>query len=351
MRPVGIALFLIAVAAVCQDRPECAKAADRLHSDSPGEKAWGAQLAANCHDLALASDIADELDEANPAALSKLISDSPQVFMAHALLDPLIRLRAPVKESLLAAIVKGFPTEGTIPLLQNAFANRVLLAEVRTDREGTGEWVAASNALAAMRADGFAATLLSEVKLTHSGWITDNGEAPGRGYGGSLGSGSPTFNVPLGFPPVPFYRLTALPKDGDELISDGARPIYAQRKLIEPGVNRELRWTPEGYCLQCLRIDYLSELSYLPRTAIARAIEPQTSLRWSTLDRLNTDVSRALSDQILAVKELAKSLVSSGAMKSSELGMSLQIDVRLEDQRSDQSQPLPTIPPVKFVLP
>jgi hypothetical protein len=281
---------------------------------------------------------------------ARLIQDSPQFWVARAELDALIRLRAPLKESTLASIVKGFPAEGMILLLQDPFANRALLADVRKDPRGSGEWVAASNALATMRADGFAATLLREVKLTHSGWVTESGETGARGYGGSLGSAIPTYRVPAGFPAVPFYRLTAIPKDGDELISDGATPIYSQRTMIEPGAARELRWTPEGHCVQCLQIGYLSDLAYLPRAKIERAIEPRTPLKWSTLAHLHADVSRALADQIAAVNDLAKSLVLSGALRPSELNMTLRIEVRLEDERKDRSQPIPPVDPVTFVI-
>jgi hypothetical protein len=347
-------LSLAGVGALCQtpgshDARECAQAANRLRSEFLREKSWGAHLAAACQMPWLAGEIVAELERLHPETLAKLRWDSELYWLGRSMLDALIQLRQPLPSSVLASIAEGFPVEGTILTLPNAFENRLLLAAVRA-RPGGGEWVAAGNALARVRAPGFAAALLAEIRLTHSVWVSDNGVAPGRGEAGSLASGSPTLRVPPGFPPVGVYRLTAQPAPDDELVSDGAVPIYSQRAIIEPGVDRTLAWLPEGYCSRCLEIGYLAELAHVSNSDVSLAVEPQTAVKWTDPMRLDAEISRSLAAQQAAVRQLAGSLVSAGVLETRELGMALHIDVLVEDQRSDRSVPLPKYPPVEFRL-
>jgi hypothetical protein len=326
--------------AVCQemesrDSPECGRAADRLRSESPREKAWGAHWAGACQTTGLAGEIEAELAKLNPESLAGSAWDSESFWLGHSILDSLIQLRQPAPASLLESIAKAFPVEGTIA----AHA-----------RPGGAEWVAASNALARLRTPGFAAVLLTEIPLTHSVWVSDTDRPPGRGIGGSLGSGSPTLRVPLGFPPTGFYRLTGHPAQRDELASDGAIPIYLQRIVMEPGQERTLSWPPEGYCARCLEIGYLADLARASTDEVDRAVEPQTAVRWTNLFKLNSEVAVAITNQQSALRQLAKSLMTAGAIERSELAMSLHIEVMIEDQRSDRSTPLPKFPPVEFRL-
>lgn len=354
----SFAAVLAAIAggrAVCQtvrapDAHECVRAADHLHSQPLQEKAWGAYLAAACRMPNLADEIAAELVRLDPEAVAKSTWDSEPFWVAHSMLDALIQLRQPIPASVLAPATKGFPAEGTILMLQNALENRALLAEVHA-RPGGAEWVAASNALARMRAVGFAATLLGEIRLTHWIVVSDDGMPPGRGFAGSLASGSPTMRVPAGFPPIAVYRLTAQHAPGDELVSDGATPIYSTRTTLEPGVERTLTWPPEGYCSQCLDIEYLAELARLSKADVERCIEPWTPVSWTNPLRLNTEIIQALANQEAALKELVKSLNSGGALEISETGIRLHVEVRIEDRRSNRSVPLPAASSTEFRLP
>jgi hypothetical protein len=341
----------VACAAFCQDRPDCENAAQRLHSESATEKAWGAHLAAECRLPALAKEIGDELVRLQLESLARLTSDSEHYWMAYALLDALIQLRAPLDESVLASIVQGFPTEGVILSLQNPHVSAAFLAEVRASRPAaSAEAVALSNALAAMRAPGFAATLLHEVQLTQWVWLSDSGDARMGGTAGSILGGILQLKVPSGLPSVGRYRLTSQPASQDEVFSDGATPIYLEHIIVEPGIERIPEWPPEAYCVQCLRIGYLAVLASLPATEVKRAIEPQISIRWSTLLGLNAEMSRALAEQIQAMNQLAKSLVSAGALLPAELELPLKIEVQINDQRKDQSPPIPAAGPVTFVI-
>jgi hypothetical protein len=271
--------------------------------------------------------------------------------MAYAMLDALIQLRAQLDEPVLASIMKGFPPEAVVLMLQDPHVSPSLLAEVRPSRSGSAEWVALSNALVAMRAPGFAATLLSEVQFTHGVWLSDSGDAPvGGGMAGSILGGIPLFKVPAGFPPVTRYRLTSQPARDDELFSDGPSRVCLKHIIAEPGVEITPAWSPEGFCLQCLRTSYLARLAGLSAPEVRRTIDARTSIRWSTMLNLNAEISHAIAEQIQAIIHLAKLLLSGGALLPSEYEQPVMIQVGIYDQRVNQTPPIPAVGPVTFII-
>jgi hypothetical protein len=346
---VRLLLFAgVACAAFCQD---CTTAAERLHSDSPREKAWGAHLAAECRLPSLAKEIGDDLVRLHPESLARLTSDSAELWMAYALLDALIQMRAQLDEPVLASIMKGFPPEAVVLMLRNPHVSSSLLAEVRPSCSGSAEWVALSNTLAAMRAPGYAAMLFSEVQFTHGVWLSDSGDAPvGDGMAGSILGGIPQFKVPLGFPPVTRYRLTSQAASDDELFSDGPSQVFIKHIVVAPGIETTPAWPPESFCLQCLRIGYLARLAGLSAPEVRRAIDARTSIRWSTMLNLNAEISHAIAEQIQAIIHLAKLLLSGGALLPSEFELPVMIQVGIYDQRANQTQPIPAVGPVTFSI-
>jgi hypothetical protein len=267
--------------------------------------------------------------------------------MAQAFLDALIDLRPALDESSLQSILKGFPDHAAILMLQHPYSHQESLASLRTRVSGGATWVAASNALASMRSRGFAATLLRETRIAHRFVVTEVGEACCSGTIGSMLGGPISLKVPNGFPAVRFYRLVGKPASGDEMIADGPTPIYARKVLLTPGIEGTIPGEPEGFDHQWLRIEYLSQLSGLPLVETELAIKPNTAVRWSA--NLEADISSALQDQVSAMGHLAKSLLKSGALETSEIPMMLRIDVTIED-RTGRSKPLPTVSPHGFTL-
>ena len=350
---VAVGVLVFAGCAICQnadspDAHECSSAAQRLHADSLPEKAWGAHLAAACGISGLAAEIGTELDRLHPESLAKSSWDSEPFWVGRSMLDALIQLRQPLEASVLASIARGFPTEATILMLRDAAANRALLTAVRA-HPGSGEWVAASNALARLRAPGFAATILAEIPLTHSFWVSATGKAPREGTGSSTGSGGSTGRVPPGFPPIGIYTLTAQHAPDAELVSDGGTPIYSLRKIFEPGIESTI-WSPERYCFRCLEIGYLAELAQLSRMEVERAVEPETDVKWTDWLHLHAEISPGLANQQSTLKQLAKALASAGALQPSEFGTTLHIEVRIEDRRDNRNEPLPKYPSFEFQL-
>jgi hypothetical protein len=214
-------------------------------------------------------------------------------------------------------------------------------------------WVAASNALARLRAPGFAAGLLRELTPVNSVLVLDPGEVP-RGTAGFGMEGSATTQLPPGFPPVAVYSLTTKEAPGQELVSDGPTPVYVERAVVDP--NHPITWPsdvrfprPEN-CPECQRerIEYLANLAHVPPAEAGRAIHPVLAVEWSTLVQVDAAITRAVAQQWAEMKHLVLLLASTGALEKSELGLRLRLSVRIDDQRNDRAVSLPQFPPVEL---
>jgi hypothetical protein len=382
-----LSMTLVAGAAFGQadehpDPRQCAPGLERLHASSLQEKAWGAHLIAQCHANDGAAEIAAELDRLQPDMSGMMYVDLSGYrhldyawWAAKALLDALIQLHRPLEVPKLYAIFQRFPTEGTILMLQDEPRYSSLLARVREARVPISLWVAASNALTRLRPHGFATALLEELRLSNRVWVSDTDKflSPGSPGSGMLGNSS--LQVPPGFPPIDQYWLTAehfcaeqtfgLGPCNDELVSEGpaqsirALSVYSRRVHFEPGVNRTVFFPSDGYCRECEagcpqcesdRICYLAELAHMPSRDISTAANSQEQVAWANPARISATAAKGLTEQVAAMRRLARHLVSSGAMDVSELDLTLYIEVRLWDFRGDRTTPLPQLQPVRFNL-
>ena len=104
---------------------------------------------------------------------------------------------------------------------------------------------------------------------------------------------------------------------------------------------------PEGFCLQCLRIDYLTKLSGLTPGETELAIEPNSGVLYANLD---AEIDQALERQTAGLIRLTKALSQSGALMPKELPIPIHIDIRLEDHRDDHTPPLPSVPSLTILL-
>ena len=277
----------------------------------------------------------------------------------YAMLDALIQLHPPLEASALTSIARQFPMEATMLMLQDAPRNQPLLASVREGPVTHDVWVAASNALARLRAHGFTAALLRELSLVNSVFVLDSGK-PARGSPGAGMIGTSSTQVPPGFPPIALYSLTAKPAAGAELVSDGPTPIYLQRTAID--ASRPLIWSSDTRCYryqedcyprncpgcQLERLEYLASLAHISTAEVGRAIHPVLTIQWSTRSQVDAAISQALEEQTAGIHHLVRLLSSVSALEDSELGIRLRIEVRIEDQRGDQSVSLPQYPPVEL---
>jgi hypothetical protein len=342
------ALGMLAFAGIarCQAH-DCSSAAQRLRSAALNDKAWGAQLAAACGLSGLAGEIGTGLVALGPGGR---FGGSETFWAARAMLDALIRLGTPLPSPLLASIAQAFPKEATILLLRDAPSHLELLAEIRKRRSGL-ESTAASNALSRLRAPGFAASILTGLALRHRFLVSDNGQRPGEGRGGSIGSGILTLRVPANFPAIGMYELDAENWLDGDMISDGPTPIYSHRTVWEPDVEKTFLSGGVGWCLPCQDIAYLAQMAEVRPGQVESAAYGSTGVRWRDRAQVSAEISRTIAEQESALEQLATALLATGALRNSEMGFTLHIRIEIEDGRGDRSEPLPLIDPkVEFQL-
>lgn len=76
-----------------------------------------------------------------------------------------------------------------------------------------------------------------------------------------------------------------------------------------------------------------------------------TAVRWTDPAQVRAAILRAIADQESALQQLATALIATGALRSSETGLTLHIGIEIEDGRGNRSVPLPSIDPtVEFPL-
>jgi hypothetical protein len=335
----ALGVLTFAGTAECQPH-DCSSATQRLRSEALNHKAWGAELAADCGLSALAGEIGTDLVALGPGARF----GSETFWAARAMLDGLIRLDTPLPSPLLASIANVFPKEGTILMLRDASSHFELLAGIRKRRSGV-ESIAASNALSRLRAPGFAASVLAGLALRHRFLVSDNGQRPGEGRGGSVSSGILTLRLPADFPAIGMYELDAEKWSDGDLISDGPTPIYSHRTVWEPDVERTFRSGGVGWCLPCQDIAYLAQMAGVRPRQVESAAYGSTAVTWTDRAKASEDISQAIADQQSALEQLATALITTGALRSSEMGFTLHIEIQITDERSDRSVPLPFVDP------
>ena len=340
---LGILAFCCTASGQARD---CSSASHYLHSNTPADKAWGAQLASTCGLSGLTGEIGKELLALDPDP--RLGSDT--FWADRAMLDALIRLDVLPPPPLLTSITQAFPKEAAILLLRDAPSHLELLAEIRKHGNG-GEWVAASNALSRLRAPGFAASILTGLTLRHRFLIAEPGQPAGGGIANSRAWGFPTIRVPTDFPATAVYELNVEKWPDGDLISDGPTPIYSHRTVWEPGVGKAVLSGREMWCLPCQDVSYLGKMAEMSSDRVESAIHGETIVRSTDRAQFSAEISRAIAGQESDLQKLASALIATGALGGSETALTLHIEIEVLDQRYDRSVPLPSVnPKVDFQL-
>jgi hypothetical protein len=203
-------------------------AAQSSNAHSPDERqlAWSARTAGH-----------DRIDAAQPM-LEQIVAEridtdawSPPVDYA---LDALIQLEARLTPDLLARIVEQRPVEGLILLsvIDDGTVDGVLLDTL--GRERGFEWFAAANLLAVRRPAGYAAQLLSGLRIRTRITVSDSGESSLEG-GTAGGIACGIFDQRPGMPPWPSYHLTTYARAGVAVLATGPTPVYYERRVTRAG--------------------------------------------------------------------------------------------------------------------
>jgi hypothetical protein len=203
-----------------------AAAAQPPSSADERQLAWSAWMAGH-----------DRIDAAQPM-LEQIVAEridaspfSPPVDYA---LDALIQLEARLTPDLLARIVEQRPVEGLILLssIDDGTVDGILLAAL--GRQRGHEWFAAANLLSVRRPAGYAAQLLSGLRIGARITISDSGWAGSSG-GAAGGSACGIAALHPGMPPWPSYALTTYAQAGVVVLATGPTPIYYERRVTPAG--------------------------------------------------------------------------------------------------------------------
>jgi hypothetical protein len=233
---------------------DAASEAERLlKSQGNRERAWGAYLAGAYGMKEHASLLVGLLEDPNVAA-----GGWEEEVVRQAALDALIRLDAEVPAEKLLPLYAASADEVIILLSRAPKRNERELLSLFNEEIQDARWAAVGNLLTEARAPGFAARLLSGLKVEASVYVYDwEGE---RGYGsdGSGGGGcGGAFHTPEGFPPVGYYALSTSGVRGSVVFAPGRKAVYYARTL-RPDMcgERSGRWLARDE----RRTEYLAEM-------------------------------------------------------------------------------------------
>jgi hypothetical protein len=289
------------------------------------------------------------LSECTPDLLAAL--DAPpqgdrleQHAMLAALLDAAVQLRADVPPGIVRRYWDQWPVQAAILFSYAKSPDRdAVLLELLRSARGL-RWHAAANMLLLTRAPGFAAHLLSELRLVMRVTVSDEGNTASGGGTAGVSVGDGIGVNPSGFPPFAMYRFEIGATAGDVVLVSGPRTVYYSRTVeyrYQFGVS-----TVESGFSDANPLAYVLQLTGSTESlALSARLRPSTSLAWKSGEQVVRDVAAARAEltraygQLVAALQRAKRLTADEAQRYT----SPTIEVVLTDARTDRSQPLPQI--------
>jgi hypothetical protein len=319
---------------------------DRLfNSMLEKDQAWAVQLSAR-----------HGLKENIPLILNLLQgasndSQDKNVLLCHLAFDSLIQLEAMIPASELMPLYKRYSDAVTILLARAPKENQEALLTIAKQIDAQGKnseyWLAACNLLAETEAKGFAAHLLSEMKISLTINVTDRtGGGIGGGLGGSVGCGFGSYRMPADFPPVGLYHLTDNAKRGSVVVAPGVRPIYYERRVYDAEKDKHIPagrsyygWEKNRYLLEYLAVLLKTNVEGLQFTH-----QPSQWLEWKNSAHYKQMVAIFRSEVesgygALKNRLIERELLSAGESES----LTAKISIQVYDSRGDKRIKLPEI--------
>ena len=304
-----------------------------LASADAKDVAWGAFTACQYHVVSAVPLITSALSR--PLAGDRVAQEAAELV----LLDALVQLDAKVPANVLQPLIARWPVPTSV-LLANATGDRneVLLPLV-SSTDGAF-WNGVANLLLVTRPPGFAMRLLTGLRLTLVVHVTNKANVGFGGGAGSSGEHSLDAALAAGFPPLADYRFTSA-RPGATVQSVGPRTVYYERRLqTQPTFSRFRYSNPEGPS-NTDRVDYLNAL-----IGERRALEERTqpTVVWRGAAALRRTVAEHRESVEQRYRTALGSLVVRGLLSEADSrSLTPQIVVRVQDERDDKSQPLPTM--------
>ncbi len=312
-----------------------AEAARLLKSQGSRERAWGAYLAGAHGMKEHASLLVGLLEDSNVAA-----GGWEEAVVRQAALDALIRLDAEVPAETLLPLYGASADEVVILLSRAPKRNERELLSLFNEAVPDVRWAAVGNLLAGARAPGFAARLLSGLKVEASVYVYDWEGA--RGYGSSGGCGGlcgDSVHMPEGFPPVGYYSLNASGVRGSVVLAPGKHTVYYVRALHPDTCGGPSNgWLARDE----RRVEYLAEMLGTTEEELSLEVRPFREVV-CTDARQCGQVLAALRDELVGAHTQALArLLEAGLLDPAEAAeLKPDITLQLNDSRDRRKFPLP----------
>ena len=308
-----------------------------IKSPSVKDRTWGAYLAGQ-----------NEMRELAPTLLELLseVPDHDYGYLNLVVLDSLIRLKYnPASERLMPFYQRY--SDQVLILLAGAPGDNIdpLLSIARQPRNSLF-WIAACNLLTEIKASGFAAFLLKDLKILIDITVVSNdsyGMGAGGGSIGGKGCGA-GYRLPNDLPPIAFYRLNENPVRDAVVIAPGIHPIFYERHVYFPGDSINASESFSGIDKDRYTIEYLAALLDKRKEELRLKEHYYRRIVWTGIEVYRQDVLSIREAVIEDYNQIKKNLTELELLTSSEAEeLSPYLKVNIADRRLNNRFQLPEV--------
>ena len=269
-------------------------------------------------------------------------------FLHNTALDSLIQLQATVPGEEMMPFYQQFPDEVIILLAKSPGENKEAILSLLQGLRSGIRWMAVCNLLTEVKAPGFAAILLRDVKINVSIAVSDDGNVGygmGSGLGGGIGCG--VYQGLDGFPPVVIYKLVDSASRGAVVIAPGKRPVYYLRWAGRPGVSGQgppFSRGDQGGDEDRKRIEYLAALLDTNKEGLNFDTKYFYSIAWEGPEHFKHEVARVSKEVRESYQRLVERLMEKNLLFEWEAEeLKPEITLQVQDFREDQTTGLPDV--------
>ena len=315
----------------------------RLQSQDPVAVAWGLHDAAQQRFMAAVPDL-------HRILAARVDGGPPERRFLHLLAaDALVQMGVTVSQGEAAALDQGLVLVPARDLMartpeRHLHALREIFDRTEAGIEGNA-WRAAGNLLAQEQAPGFALRLLQDLRMKWTVQVVLPGQAPpnlaiGVGTGGAGGSFGEVAGI-SGFPPLPHYTLTRVPRAGDVVLTGGTQPLYYRREFSRPGQVLK-RHVADTLRSDLTRLAWLATMAGSPAAARGVRLEARETIEFADAASYRARMASAHAVLASGFETLVQRLVAAGAMTGEEArSAQAPIQVRVYDERERRDGRLP----------
>jgi hypothetical protein len=324
-----------------------------LHSEDPSRVAWGAWLARQDYQKALAPLLIEKIAQYQPAETDAGCLPQPERDRHDALLavlDAVIELDATVPVDDARKLYPEFAAQSLILLVRSRENTDSALLDIARNAKANWNWLAAGNVLVKKPTQGFAALLLSRFTQHVAVSVISPRYLTGGSAGGISSECGYSARPPKpGWPAVGMYWLTSDPERIPSLTATflvgGNTPVYYWRKVSGNYGNRpDLAGACHEGNRDQYRAEYLNKLQF-PFQAMTLDSHPHIIIEWKGRASYRQELIAAVKERREAFRRVVASLQGSGNVLTQAEAEALKprLEIVIRDERDDRSVALPSI--------